>query len=119
MVSRRRHLGAALVVAHSLLLSLSLASSSGPLSFPSLQLNSPPTSSLPPLASALTSLDSFPVLSPRDSLSLTQALLSLDLGTHVLSSQLLRENVGLGISPVSGIHAHRSSMVSILYITSK
>ena len=118
MVSRRRHLGAALVVAHSLLLSLSLASSSGPLSFPSLQLNSPPTS-LPPLASALTSLDSFPVLSPRDSLSLTQALLSLDLGTHVLSSQLLRENVGLGISPVSGIHAHRSSMVSILYITSK
>ena len=87
-VLARRLVAAAL--AHSLF-TLSFVSCSGP---------SLLSSSLPPLASPLTSLESYPVLNPQKSLELTQALLSLDLGRNVLNSQLL--SMGLGISPLSG-----------------
>jgi hypothetical protein len=97
----RRHFGATFARPVLLLLlldSCSYVSCSGPLS---------PHPLPEPLASPLTSLDSYPLNDPLRSLALTQALLSLDLGAHVLNSQLLRESIGLGISPRSGNHVLR------------
>jgi hypothetical protein len=97
----RRHFGATFARPVLLLLlldSCSYVSCSGPLS---------PHPLPEPLASPLTSLDSYPLNDPLRSLALTQALLSLDLGAHVLNSQLLRESIGLGISPGSGNHVLR------------
>ena len=92
-----RHLGSSSLLLLLLLLSLlSPVSCSGPQKITSFS----PASLTSPVPDSTSS--PFPLIDPLRSLELTQALLSLDLGTHVLNSQLLRESVGLGISSGPG-----------------